>query len=295
MTSQYESILQSGERIRAHRIAKGLSPEDVASKTGLSRSAIYRYEAGQPIRVDALGKIADLLGISIASLFGVGSEFISSAVSFYERVCQLEANADQITVLFGPIAFLLTTKNFDIYLRAVLTESVPESASNRQNFNAEIDQILDLLEQRKTVYHKRRPSIISLVSAAELEQFLDLGMVGRRGIEEPELSKRKAAAFVEVENLLKLLTDQPMGVQIGVVEDSLPGASFQMLRNGNFTQVAISPFRLGLYANVRVGVATVTSAQESVQLHQQVTADLWRNSKKGDHAIKIVEGILNQY
>lgn len=295
MTSQYETILHVGERLRAFRMGKGLSPDDVALQTGISRAAIYRYEAGQPIRVDVLGKIADFLGISIASLFGVGSEFIASSVTFFERMLQLEATADQISVLFGPVSYLLTTDNFDAQLKAVLSESVPEAAADRHRLDSHIEQVLAVLAARKEGFQKRRPNIVSLVSVAELEQFLTVGFVGKQGITDTELDKRKLAARLEVENILRLLVDQPMGVQIGLVEDSLPGASFQIFRNGAAAQVAVSPFRLGLYANIRVGVATITAAQESVQLHQDVTATLWRNSRKGDDAIARLRKLLNQH
>lgn len=292
MTSQYETALHVGERLRTFRLGKGLSPEEVAAGTGLSRAAIYRYEAGRPIRVDALGKIADFLDISVASLLGVGSEFIATAAGFYERTRQLEAMADQISVLFGPISYLLTTKNFDALLKTVLTESVPEVAANRQNLDSQIDEIIALLLERKDAYLRRRPNIVSLVSAAELEQVLRLGFVGRHGITGKELQRRQSTALVEVENILRMLVDQPMGVQIGLVEDSLPGASFQILRSGAVAQVAVSPFRLGLYANIRVGVATITAAQDSVSMHQEVTAQLWRNSLKGEEAANRVRSIL---
>ncbi|MBO6902882.1 MAG: helix-turn-helix transcriptional regulator [Rhizobiaceae bacterium] len=292
MASQYETALHVGERLRSFRLGKGLLPEDVAAGTGLSRAAIYRYEAGQPIRVDALGKIADFLDISVASLFGVGSEFISTAAGFYERVRQLEGMADQISVLFGPISYLLTTESFDALLPEILMESVPELAVNRQNLGSQIDEVIDLLLARKAGYLSRRPNIVSLVSAAELEQVLRLGFVGRHGINGAELKRRRTAALTEVENILRMLTDQPMGVQIGLVEDSLPGASFQILRTGSAAQVAVSPFRLGLYANIRVGVATITAAQDSVKLHQEVTAQLWQNSLKGNEAADRVRSIL---
>lgn len=292
MTSQHETALRVGERLRSARLGKGLSPEDVATGTGLSRAAIYRYEAGQPIRVDALGKIADFLEISVASLFGVGSEFISTAAEFYERVRQLEGMADQISVLFGPISYLLTTENFDALLPQILLESVPEHAANRQNLDGQIDQVIQLLLARKAGYLRRRPNIVSLVSGAELEQLLRLGFVGRHGISGSELEARKAAARYEVDNILRMLIDQPIGVQIGLVEDSLPGASFQILRTGADALVAVSPFRLGLYANIRVGVATITAARESVLLHQEVTAQLWHNSLKGNDAAERVRSIL---
>ena len=188
---------------------------------------------------------------------------------------------------------MLTTDNFDRQLRSVLSESVPEAAAGRHSLDTHIEQVLDVLAARKAGFQKHRPNIVSLVSVAELEQFLTLGFVGKQGITGAELEKRKSAARVEVDNILCLLVDQPMGVQIGLVEDSLPGASFQIFRNGTAAQVAVSPFRLGLYANIRVGVATVTAAQESVQLHQDVTATLWRNSRKGDDAIARLRKLLN--
>ena len=295
MAKQYETALDIGDRLRLVRVGKGLTPEEVAAATGLSRAAIYRYEAGNPIRVDALGKIADFFDVSIASLFGVGSEFIASAKDFFERMRQVEAVADQITALFGPIAFLLTTSNFDALMKQMLQESVPEAAPNQQSLDEEIDQILEILKQRKSAFQYRRPSIVSLVSAAELEQMLMTGLVGRNGLPDDVVAVRREAAMIETENILRLMIDQPMGVQIGLVEDSLPGASFQILKNGPSSVVAISPFRLGLYANIRVGVGTITSAHESVQLHQKVTADLWHNSKKGKDAIERLKAIIRHH
>jgi transcriptional regulator with XRE-family HTH domain len=295
MAKQYETALDIGDRLRLVRVGKGLTPEEVATATGISRAAIYRYEAGNPIRVDALGKIADFFDVSIASLFGVGSEFIASAKDFFERMRQIEAVADQITALFGPVAFLLTTDNFDRLLKQLLHESVPEAAPNQQSLDQEIDQILKILYERKSAYQYRRPNIVSLVSAAELEQMLLSGLVGRYGLSEDIVAERKEAAMIEAENILRLMTDQPMGVQIGLVEDSLPGASFQILKNGPSSVVAVSPFRLGLYANIRVGVGTITSAHESVELHQKVTADLWHNSKKSVDAVERVKQIIEQH
>lgn len=284
MPSQYESILQLGKRLKAYRIGKGLTPDEMAKNIGISRAAIYRYESGQPTRVDVLGKIADHLGVSLTSLLGVGSEYITSALTFFDRMLQIEAASDQITVLFGPVSYLLTTDGFDEVLPAVLRESVPKTATRREGVEDQIDQIMAVLRARKATYQERRPNIVSLVSSAELEQWLASGFVGQRGLPEDVQAERRIIARREVEHVLNLIEDQPMGVQIGVVEDSLPSSSFQIFRNGGEAQVAVSPFRLGAFANIRIGVATVTSAQESVQLHQDVVRSLWRNSLKGDEA-----------
>ncbi len=293
MSSQYELISAIGMRLKSYRLGAGLTPEDVAVATGISRAAIYRYEAGKPIKVDALGKIADLLDVSLASLFGVESENISSAVTFFERLRQIEAEVDQITVMFGPIPYLLTTSAYDEILPEVLMESVPENATNREGLEGSVAHLVDILIERKRQFRVRKPNIIALISALELEHFLQSGLVGNTnstGLQKPE---RHALARAEVENILGLLEEQPIGVQLGIVRDSMPGTSFLILRKGVNAQVAISPFRLDSPANVRIGVATITASEESVKLHQSVSVDIWKQSLKGTDAISAVRAVLS--
>lgn len=288
-------ISEIGNRLKSYRLGMGLSPEDVAKKTGISVASIYRYEAGKPIRVDALGKIADLLDVSLASLFGVGSENIASAVTFFERLRQIEAEADQITVLFGPVPYLLTSDSYDELLPQVLLESVPDSAANRGGLESSISQLIEILLSRKKAFKKRKPNIIALISALELEQFVRSGFVGSTNLNPNKIDTRKKAAVLEVRNVISLLKEQPIGVQIGVVQDSMPGTSFQILRKGINAQVATSPYRLGASANVRIGVATITSAREVIKLHQSVTENLWKHSLKGEAAVDTLEKLLQEF
>ena len=295
MTTQFQMISEIGDRLKSYRLGIGLSPEDVAKKTGISIASIYRYEAGKPIRVDALGKIADLLDVSLASLFGVGSENIASAVTFFERLRQIEAEADQITVLFGPVPYLLTSDSYDELLPQVLLESVPDSAANRGGLESSISQLIEILLSRKKAFKKRKPNIIALISALELEQFVRSGFVGSTNLNPNKIDTRKKAAVLEVRNVISLLKEQPIGVQIGVVQDSMPGTSFQILRKGINAQVATSPYRLGASANVRIGVATITSAREVIKLHQSVTENLWKHSLKGEAAVDTLEKLLQEF
>jgi transcriptional regulator with XRE-family HTH domain len=295
MTSQFQMISEIGDRLKSYRLGTGLSPEDVAKNTGISVASIYRYEAGKPIRVDALGKIADLLDISLASLFGVGSENIASAVTFFERLRQIEAEADQITVLFGPVPYLLTSDSYDELLPQVLLESVPDIAANRGGLESSISQLIEILLSRKKAFKKRKPNIIALISALELEQFVRSGFVGSTNLNPNEIDIRRKAAVLEVQNVIYLLKEQPIGIQIGVVQDSMPGTSFQILRKGTNAQVATSPFRLGTSANVRIGVATLTSAREAIKLHQSVIENLWKHSLKGEAAATALEKLLQEF
>lgn len=292
MSSQYQLISDIGNRLKSYRLGAGLTPEDVARHTGISRAAIYRYESGQPIRVDALGKIADLLDVSLASLFGVGSENISSALTFFERLRQIEAEADQITALFGPVPYLLTTDGFDDLLPEVLLESVPETAANRDGLESAIAQICEILRDRKRQFRTRRPNFIGLLSVSELEYFLASGLMGNTNDPAAAPARRQEAARAEIAAVAELLRDQPIGIQLGLVQDSMPSTSFQILRQATRSQVAVSPFRLGAPANVRIGVATITAAEESVKLHQQVAESLWKHSLKGSEAAALLDQIV---
>jgi len=289
MGNQFDAVSDVGQRLKAFRLDAGLSPEDVARETGISRAAIYRYEAGQPMRIDTLGKIADLLNVSLPSLLGVGVEYIPSALRFFERMRQIEVDVDHISALFGPVSYLLTTGAFDSVLAEVLAESVPQDVRDRRKALDEIAQLVEILKSRKAVFQNRRPHILSLVSAAEMAQFVQSGFVGCAAPAGADLAKRHDIAAIEVRNVIRLLREQPIGVQVGVVVDSMPGTSFQIFKQTNRSPVAISPFTLGSFANVRIGVATITTAQEAVDLYIEMTERLWRRSLKGDEAADYIE------
>lgn len=288
--TQSSAIEALGARLRAARMGVGLSPDQLADLTGVSRAAIYRYEAGHPVRVDTLGRIADHLGVSIASLLGVSVEYISTAVAFFERMRQIEARAERISVMFGPVSYLLTTDGYDALLPAVLRESVPEDVPDRAEALRQIDRVIEVLRQRKATYRERRPHVVSLVSAAEIEAFCDTGFIGAQA--RAGQHDRKEAARAEVRNIIEMLDAEPMGVQIGVLVDSMPGASFQIFRGSARPELAMSPFRLGALANVRFGVATITSAPEAVAQHEAVTEQLWRQSMKGKDAARYLHRML---
>ena len=295
MISEYNSISDLGARLKAYRIGKNISPEELAQKTGISRAAIYRYESGHPIKVDILGKIADLLNVSLASLLGVGAEFFSSAISFFERMRQLEITAEQLSVLFGPISYLLTTDSFDKILPSALSESIPYNIQDRDKALSDVACIIEILRERKKTFKERRPNIISLVSAGELENFCKTGFIGCSAPERVNKKERQHAAISEVNNIIQLLQKQPIGIQVGVLVDSLPGTSFRIFRQHNHTQVGVSPFRLGSFANVRIGVATISSSLEYVKLHSQMMESLWQRSLKGDEAAEYLrENILKK-
>ena len=135
-----------------------------------------------------------MLGVSLATLLGVEAEYISSAVTYFERVRQLEEQASQIVVLAGPISFLLSSNEFHASLESLLLESVPEGASGFTGAKSEVSRIMSILTKRKSNYIERRPNIVNLLSAIDIERLLRGGFVGRPFISVDDLEERRARA-----------------------------------------------------------------------------------------------------
>src|SRR5512136_1085601 len=114
-----------GNRLRAFRLASGLSADEIASRLDISRTALYRFEKGELTKIETLQKLSLLLGVSVPTLLGVGVEYIASAVAYFERLRQIEETAERIVVLAGPISYLLTSDSFDDTLAQMLTENIP--------------------------------------------------------------------------------------------------------------------------------------------------------------------------
>ena len=57
MKSYQEYIVELGKKIKAYRIMKELSQEDLSDKTGISKRSISRLEQGESIQMDNLFKI----------------------------------------------------------------------------------------------------------------------------------------------------------------------------------------------------------------------------------------------
>ncbi|SRR5579885_2988822 len=289
MAFRYDEI---GQRLKAYRLGSGLSADELARKIGISRTALYRFEQGELAKIDTLERLADLLGVSIPTLLGVGIEYIPSAVSYFERVRQIEETAEQIVILSGPISFLLASDDFQTTLEEVLTENAARAAVQAERARSDIPKIMALLRERKELYRKRQPSIVNMMSAFEIERFLDHGFVGRKGLPDAVLARRKALARAEINHFATMIEQQPIGIQIGIVPDTLPHLGFQLFRQPDRKLLVMSPFRLGGEPNVRVGVAMITSAPEAIALHEEAIDEMWNRSIKGEAAARCLREML---
>ena len=283
-----------GNRLKAFRLASGLSADEIAGRLDISRTALYRFEKGELAKIETLEKLADLLGVSVPTLLGVGVEYIASAIAYFERMRQIEETSEHVIVLAGPISYLLASDGFDGALAEVLRESVPDTAEDRKRALAQVDEVMVVLRQRKEAYRRRQPGIVNLISAVEMQHFLRNGLVGRLELPERVRHHRQTLARAEAEHLVGLMEEEPIGVQIGIVPDTLPHASFQIFRQPDRQVLALSPFRLGEQPNIRVGVAMITSAPEALALHEKMAKDLWRRALKGDAAVRLMREMIGR-
>jgi transcriptional regulator with XRE-family HTH domain len=286
---RYDEI---GKRLKAFRLASGLSADEIARRIGISRTALYRFERGELAKIETLERLAELLDVSIPTLLGVGIEFIASAVAYFERLRQIEEEAEHISVLAGPLSYLLASESFDEVLKLLLAESIPHDIPDQERLQGDVQTILGILRERKTTYCKRAPAIVNLLSGLEVERLLRNGFVGKAQLPPEEQARRIALARAEIEHVVDLIQRTPIGVQIGVVRDALPQTGFQIFRQPGRKIMSLSPFRLGENTNIRVGVAMVTSAAEALVLHERAVKEIWDTALKGSEASAYLNTLL---
>jgi transcriptional regulator with XRE-family HTH domain len=290
-----KGFAEIGRRLKAHRINKGQTADEIAGKLGVSRAAVYRIESGEVVKIETLVRLASELRVPLAALLGAGVEYHPGAISYFERMRQLEEESDQVVAHFPPISYLLTSENYPAYLKKMLMESLPTYVKDRAKAAREIDAVISILEERRRARELRRLSVVNFVTIPEIERWLKLGVVGRFDLPRDEIAVRRAAAQIEVEHLTSLIEGEPMGIQIALLEDTLPNITFQLFRNKEQTRLGLSPFRLGgELPNIRLGLAMVTSDAQAVDLYQTLADDLWRRAHKGRDAVRLLKAVLQR-
>lgn len=284
-----------GARLRAHRLGKGLSPDQLAKSLNISRAALYRAEKGEIRKIEMLTSIAEVLGVSLTNLMGVGVEYLSTSISFFERMRQIEEQSQQLIGMFGPVSYLLTSDEYDGMLHEALLESLSRNSGDKAELHNDIDKMMGILKKRKASFKLRRPLIASIISVMDIERFLIFGVVGRYDLDPKTVKKRRQVAYAETRRILEMFRSPEIGVQIGLVREPIPTTSFQIFRQTERSLVAISPFRLGDQPNTRIGVGLITSAPEALSLHEKIAADLWSEAEKGEQACNTLEELMDTF
>lgn len=291
MSAQWVEI---GNRLRAYRLGKNFTASDMAERIGVSRAALYRLEKGELVKIETLEKLADLLEVSLPSLMGVGVEYYRNAVAFFERMRQLEENVNQILGNFTPISFLLLSDEYVGHLRTMLLESAGAASPDHADFAEYVDRVLKILKERRSAPNKRRPPVVSIISTQTIERFLRSGLIGRYDLKASVMRERRAAARREVERLVEIFKKQPIGTQIGIVENFAPEQTFQVFERNESTFVTMSPYRLGDHPNISAGIGMVTSAPEAVRMFKDIIIDQWERAYKGEAGAKLLETMLGR-
>ena len=273
-----------------------MSPEQVAELLEISRAALYNYERGEgPVKLETLERIAELLDTSLPSILGVGTEYFSSAIAYFERLRQIEAASERVLVYYEPVTFLLTSDEYPKLLRDMLMEGLPEQLPNRKKAQAEIESLISILSERRTTIARGGPSFAGIIGATQVRRLLRTGLIGTYDLPKAERERRRLAARREVERIAVIMENEPVGIQIGIVDDTLPNQTFEICRSRNGTVlVAVSPFRLGELPNVRLGVASVTAAQEAVDLYQKLAEQMWNRAAKGAGGAALLRKCLKE-
>ena len=147
-----------GQQLRAYRLESGLRAEEIAARLGVSRAALYRYEKGEVIKLDTIKRLAELLKISPLSLLGIGVEYYTRSIGFFERMRQLEETADQILQVEGPLCYLVTSDQYDSVIADIMAESAAQNGLDRVAQHAAIEQMRGIMASRKRLYGSRRPT-----------------------------------------------------------------------------------------------------------------------------------------
>lgn len=282
-----------GDRLRAYRMGAGLQADEVAEQLGVSRAVVYRMEKGEIVKIETLERLAQLLGTSLASLLGVEAEYYASALALFERMRQIEQSTDRILAHFEPISVLLLSENYLNYLALMLQEALPQGADAQVQARQTL-QMVEILRARQRNFEQRKPHIVSLMGLRDLERFVQTGLVGRMDVPAAVRRERIQAAHIEVARIAELMEHAPWFAQIGLVDDAMPSATYQVLTGAHHRVLMQSPFRLGELPNVRNGIATVTASPEAVALHEQMTTQLWAHASKGSEGAQRLRAMLQR-
>lgn len=281
-----------GEQLRAYRLESGLRAEEIASRLGVSRAALYRYEKGEVIKLDTVMRLAELLKISPLSLLGIGVEYYNRPIGYFERLRQIEEGTDQIIQVGRGYTYLITTAQLDALLGDVMDVWSRGQTVAPQAARTNAEHLMGILQARKKAYQARRPTVVTIYSVDNIEAMIRHGVC--RGLDlPPQMRARcKEVAINEVENLVGLLQDDPLGVQLGLLEETPIGGAFNLLRGRERAMLALNPFNADGPPDGQFGAAMVTSADEAITTHQRVVEYCWRHAMKGQAAVARLSSLI---
>jgi transcriptional regulator with XRE-family HTH domain len=281
-----------GQQLRAYRLESGMRAEEIAARLGVSRAALYRYEKGEVIKLDTVQRLAELLKISPLSLLGIGVEYYSRTIGFFERLRQLEESAEQILQVGPLLCHPVTSDAYESALRAALFEAASQAGDDAVAMRTLAEQVLGLLATRRRTYRERRPNVIAILPEPFIRTLLTEGICAGVPLGDAMRRHCREVAALEVESLARVLETEPMGQQFSVLPGSVLTTSCIVMRQRDRATLALNPFPGDSRTGDPGGVALVTAAPEAVASHQRVAESVWRESVKGHAAAERLRSLL---
>ena len=139
-----------GNRLKAFRLGSGLSADEIASRLGISRTALYRFEKGELAKIETLEKLAELLA-------GVGADAARSRRRIHRLGGELfrahaadrgdlraHHRAGRADLLSAGVGRLRPRRSATSCARAF-----PTHCRGRKRALEQVDEIMAVLRQRK--------------------------------------------------------------------------------------------------------------------------------------------------
>ena len=265
-----------------------MSIDSAAQSVSASRALLYRYEAGDIVKLDTLERLARLYGTSTTALLGLEHEYIVNSIIFFERLEKLEQDAEHITTVFGPLAYVLTTDAFD----EALVQTLSDDGGGDALTPAELQRLRRTLRRRKAALRDQKPGFVNIIPVSEIQLYLAAGSNTTSELSTAERAAQRRKAMKEMEHLCALIEKPPMGVQIALTRRPLPTAGFQILRLKSQRLLVVSPFRLGEPVNLRYGIATISGDEQALRLHEGLVARLWDGALTGRRASDEIQRLI---
>lgn len=281
-----------GQQLRAYRMESGLKAEDISERLGISRAALYRYEKGEVIKLETLTRLAELLEISLLTLMGIGIEYFKKPISFMERLRQIEEVSDQILHFCGPVCYLLTSERFDATLSQILEEHIAATATDPQASRTEAQNLIALMLARKKTYLARKPTVIAILTASSIQQFLTNGIAPLAQISGDTRKLAQKVAREEMERIAALMESEPLGLQLGLMPKGDTNGPFALFRTRDRATLALNPFPCDAQPGTFTGVAMITTADDAIAAHQRTFEQVWPTSVKGMTAARLVRDLM---
>lgn len=153
-------------------------------------------------------------------------------------------------------------------------------------------QILNILDERKSTFFRQKFQVKSIVSLRQIERYLHIGLVGRLDLPPSVRMERALLARREIENLISIVDANSDHPNIYLIDEALPSATFQIFEQKTTSYVAVSPYRLGELPNLHMGIASVTSSAQAVEMYKTMSVGLLSRAYSGHEATRKLKQLL---